>query len=197
NSPFSRLARASLTGAVRRMLPTWSARNGGLVLCVITSSATGPLVQRVLIAASHSTAGAVPSCGGFACIACGFKRAAERKIMRRDITQVGRCRKRFDDTVRSDMADETTGNAGNQPAQRRSHAATPGVAKQRGHARWPCHADFYRLADAARADPPEPAQNPFGRERKLTDNMDAQALRGRGCDFLVERRFQTPRRNTQ
>ena len=33
--------------------------------------------QRVLIASSHSTAGAVPSCGGFACIACGFKRPAE------------------------------------------------------------------------------------------------------------------------
>ena len=32
-SPFSRLARASLIGAVRRKLPTWSARNGGLVRC--------------------------------------------------------------------------------------------------------------------------------------------------------------------
>src|SRR5579862_1395773 len=30
-SPFSRLARASLSGAVRKMLPTTSARNGGLV----------------------------------------------------------------------------------------------------------------------------------------------------------------------
>ncbi len=43
-SPFSRLARASFTGAVRRMEPTWSARNGGLVRCGIVSSAisSGP-----------------------------------------------------------------------------------------------------------------------------------------------------------
>src|SRR4051794_41588770 len=31
-SPLSRLARASFSGVERRMLPTWSARNGGLVL---------------------------------------------------------------------------------------------------------------------------------------------------------------------
>src|SRR6516162_602051 len=30
-APFSRLARASLSAAGRRKLPTWSARNGGLV----------------------------------------------------------------------------------------------------------------------------------------------------------------------
>src|SRR5579862_8587558 len=33
-SPFSRLARASLSGAVRKMLPTTSARNGGFVLVI-------------------------------------------------------------------------------------------------------------------------------------------------------------------
>src|SRR5215813_11257365 len=33
--PASCLARASLIGAERRMLPTWSARNGGLVRAVI------------------------------------------------------------------------------------------------------------------------------------------------------------------
>src|SRR5947209_5141690 len=33
-APFSRFARACLIGAVRRKLPTWSARNGGLVRCI-------------------------------------------------------------------------------------------------------------------------------------------------------------------
>src|SRR6185436_16616185 len=33
-SPLSRFARACLTGAVRRKLPTWSARKGGLVRCI-------------------------------------------------------------------------------------------------------------------------------------------------------------------
>src|SRR5262245_96337 len=33
-APFSRLARASLSAAGRRKLPTWSARNGGLVLFI-------------------------------------------------------------------------------------------------------------------------------------------------------------------
>src|ERR1043165_6163600 len=32
-SPFSRLARACFSGSERRKLPTWSARNGALVLC--------------------------------------------------------------------------------------------------------------------------------------------------------------------
>ena len=48
---FSRLARASFTGAVRRMEPTWSARNGGLVLWAID-------VLRILdglVGACHST----------------------------------------------------------------------------------------------------------------------------------------------
>src|ERR1700688_879592 len=37
-SPLSRLARASFSGAVRKMLPTTSARNGGLVLGIGRSS---------------------------------------------------------------------------------------------------------------------------------------------------------------
>src|SRR4051812_40964010 len=41
-SPLSRLARASFSGAERRMLPTWSARNGGLVLGIdLKSSCLG------------------------------------------------------------------------------------------------------------------------------------------------------------
>jgi hypothetical protein len=36
-SPFSCLARASLIGAVRKKLPTWSARKGGLVRCMNAS----------------------------------------------------------------------------------------------------------------------------------------------------------------
>src|SRR3954454_19302840 len=35
--PFSRFARASLSGSERRKLPTWSARNGALVLCTFLS----------------------------------------------------------------------------------------------------------------------------------------------------------------
>jgi hypothetical protein len=35
---LARFARASRTGAVRKMLPTWSARNGGLVRCMASSS---------------------------------------------------------------------------------------------------------------------------------------------------------------
>ena len=36
-SPFARLARASLSGAVRNRLPTWSARNGGLDVASLLS----------------------------------------------------------------------------------------------------------------------------------------------------------------
>src|SRR5690242_271702 len=90
----------------------------------------GPLLQRVLIASSHSTAGAVPSCGGFACIACGFKRAAERKIMRSDITQVACRRQCLKDKIRSDMANQRAGGAGHQTAQRGRDAAAPRVAEQ-------------------------------------------------------------------
>src|SRR4051812_1157732 len=35
-APVSRFARASLMAAVRRKLPTWSARKGGAVLCILT-----------------------------------------------------------------------------------------------------------------------------------------------------------------
>ena len=44
-SPVARRVRASFTGALRSRLPTWSARNGGLVRCIVFSL-HGPLPAR-------------------------------------------------------------------------------------------------------------------------------------------------------
>src|SRR6185437_379646 len=115
-----------------------------------------PAWLRVLMWLSHSTADAVSSTCGFACVTCGFKRAAEREIMRRGVAQIGGLRERFKDAVRTDMADESAGCARHQAAQRSSNAAALGVAQQRRHAGRTGHADFHRLGYAAGAQLPQP-----------------------------------------
>src|SRR5262249_33615987 len=101
----------------------------------MSSSANGPPFSvRVLVASSHNTAGAVPSCGGFACVACGFKRAAEGKIVRCDVAQIACRGKSLKNEVRPNMADQPAGHARHEPPQRSSDAAALRIAQERRHA---------------------------------------------------------------
>src|SRR5689334_15371362 len=117
--------------------------------------------RRVLIALSHSTAGAVPSRGGFACVACGFKRSAEGKIMQGDVAKTVGRRKGFDNAIGPDMADQSACDARSQSAQRGRDAAAPGIPQQRRNAGGARHPDFYGLVDAAATQLSQPAQNAF------------------------------------
>ena len=108
-----------------------------------------------------------------------------------------RPRQRLDDAVRADIADEARRRARHQAAQRGVDAAALGIAQQRRHAGRAGHADLHRPGNAAGAQLLEPGQDALGRKRELADDMDAQALRRRGGDLLVERGFEPPGGNAR
>src|SRR5947209_1357681 len=181
-SPFSRLARASLTGAVRRMEPTWSARNGGFVRWVIVL-----LPKWGLVGVCHSTAEFVRPLRRFACVACGFDSAAEGKIMRGGIAQPVGGGQGFQDVVGPDMAEEGSDVARDQTQDRSRDPAAAGKAHQSRHPGRTHQADLDREIDPAGAQLLQPAENGVWIEAELAGDVDLQPLRlGRG-DFRIER----------
>src|SRR5215475_15379147 len=89
--------------------------------------------ERVLIASSHSTAGAVPSCGGFACVACSFKRPAKGKIMRRNLAQIACRGKCLYDGAWPDLAEQRTGQPRTHPGKQRTEPEALRQGQKVGH----------------------------------------------------------------
>src|SRR5579885_2609651 len=91
-SPFSRLARASLSGAVRRMLPTTSARNGGFVLAAMAFLRKTVLLSPTSSRGRRSSTGKYPAAGRCPTMPAANVRDGGRSGCGRHTRRVGRRR---------------------------------------------------------------------------------------------------------
>src|SRR5581483_5431283 len=181
-SPFSRLARASFTAAVRRIEPTWSARNGGLVLCMNVSRhgcyeglerSISPSLRRMGVRVAHRIAGRLHD-------------AAEGEEMRRDLPEAALPGKRTQRGAGVRGPEQREGStAADEPAQGGLDAATPGEPQQGGEPRRPNEADMHGLGDAARAQIPNPGHDPRGIEAELAHDVCCEPGSSRGDKLVV------------